>query len=411
MTARNDGLGMTAWLTIVGIGDDGLDGLSPAARVLVETAEILVGGDRHLTMAPPGAAERLPWRQPFAESIAAIAARRGRRVVVLASGDPMWFGAGAVLARHFPRGEMTVVPHPGAFSLAAARLGWAVAECAFISLHGRPLDALRLHLAENRRILILSEDGATPTAVARLLAESGWGPSRLSVFEHLGGRVEACHNGPAQEWGKRKVADLNTIALECHGAPGTQGLPRLAGLPDDAFEHDGQLTKREIRAATLAALAPLPGERLWDVGAGSGAIAIEWLRAGEQLSSIAVERDTARAARIARNAAALGVPGLRIVNGAAPAALDGLPPPDAVFAGGGIDNPQLMPALWRALRPGGRLVANVVSTEGEQVLLDWQRQQGGALTRIAVSRAEPLAGHHVWRPLLPVTQLIAVKPN
>ena len=283
MTARNDGLGMTAWLSIVGIGEDGLAGLSPAARTLVETAETLVGGARHLAMVPPGGAERLPWRQPFADSIAALAAHRGRRVVVLASGDPMWFGAGAVLARHFPRGEMTVVPHPGAFSLAAARLGWALAECAIISLHGRPLDALRLHLAENRRILILSEDRATPTAVAGLLAESGWGPSRITVFEHLGGRAEACHSASAQEWGTRKVADLNTIALECQAAPGTRGLPRLAGLPDDAFEHDGQLTKREIRAITLARLAPLPGETLWDIGAGCGSIAIEWLRAGEQL--------------------------------------------------------------------------------------------------------------------------------
>ncbi len=401
---------MTRWLAIAGIGDDGLDGLSPAARVLIETAEVLVGGARHLEMIPAGAAERLPWRQPFADSIAAIAARRGRRVVVLASGDPMWFGAGAVLARHFPREEMSVLPHPGAFSLAAARLGWGIAECVAISLHGRPLDTLRLHLAEKRRLLILSEDGGTPAAMARLLTEAGWGPSRLTVLEHLGGTGEAVRAATASEWGQRAVADLNTIALECRAAPGTRGLSRLAGLPDDAFEHDGQLTKREIRAATLAALSPLPGETLWDVGAGSGSIAIEWLRAGEQMAAIAIERDPARAARIARNAAALGVPGLRIVHGAAPAALDGLPPPDAVFAGGGIDDPDLLPALWRVLRPDGRLVANAVSTEGEQALLDWRGRHGGDLTRLAVSRAEPLGRHHAWRPLLPVTQLVAVKP-
>ena len=401
---------MTAWLTIVGIGDDGLAGLSPAARTIVETAETLVGGVRHLAMVPSGGAERLPWRQPFADSIAAIAARRGRRVVVLASGDPMWFGAGAVLARHFPLAEVTVLPHPGAFSLAAAWLGWGIAECVTISLHGRVLDTLRLHLAENRRLLILSEDGATPAAVARLLSDSGWGPSRLTVFEHLGGPAEAVQSAIAQEWGARQVADLNTIALECRAAPGVRGLPRLAGLPDDAFEHDGQLTKREIRAATLAALAPLWGETLWDVGAGSGSVAIEWLRADAQMSAIAVERDPARAARIARNAAALGVPGLRIVNDAAPAALVGLPPPDAIFAGGGIAEPELLPALWRALRPGGRLVANVVSIEGERALLDWRARQGGELTRLAVSRAEPLGRHHAWRPLLPVTQLLAAKP-
>jgi len=402
---------VTPWLTVLGIGDDGLAGLNSAARTLVETAEVLVGGARHLAMAPPGAAERLPWQQPFAASIAAIAAQRGRRVVVLASGDPMWFGAGAVLARHFPREEMSVVPHPGAFSLGASRLGWALAECALVSLHGRPLDALRLHLSENRRLLILSEDGATPAAVARLLTESGWGPSRLIVLEHLGGPAEALRGAVAQDWGTRRTADLNTIALECRAAPGVRGLPRLAGLPDDAFEHDGQLTKREVRAATLAALAPLPGEMLWDVGAGSGAIAIEWLRADEQLSAVAVERDPERAARVARNAAALGVPGLRIVNGAAPDALGGLPSPDAVFIGGGIDDPNLLPAAWQALRAGGRLVANVVSTEGERALLGWQAQHGGTLTRLTVSRADLRGRHHVWRPLPPVTQLVAVKPD
>jgi precorrin-6Y C5,15-methyltransferase (decarboxylating) len=400
---------VTAWLSVIGIGDDGFAGLTPAARTIVETAEILVGGARHLAMVPPSAAERLPWRQPFVESITAIEARRGRRVVVLASGDPMWFGAGAVLARHFAREDMTVLPHPGAFSFAAARLGWALAECVALSLHGRPLDTLRLHLAEKRRLLILSEDGGTPDAVAALLTEAGWGPSRLTVFEHLGGSTEAMRDAAAQEWGQRKTVDLNTIALECRAAPGTRGLSRLAGLPDDAFEHDGQLTKREIRTATLAALAPLPGETLWDVGAGSGSVAIEWLRADAQMAAVAIERDPARAARIARNAAALGVPHLRIVNGAAPAAIDGLAPPDAIFAGGGIAEPELLPALWRVLRPGGRLVANAVSTEGERALLDWRARHGGDLTRLAIARAEPLGRHHAWRPLLPVTQLVAVK--
>jgi precorrin-6Y C5,15-methyltransferase (decarboxylating) len=402
---------VTAWLSVVGVGDDGLDGLSPAARALVETAEVLVGGGRHLAMVPPGAAERLSWQQPFAASIAAIGKHHGRRVVVLASGDPMWYGAGAMLARHFPREEMTIVPHPGAFSLAAARLGWAIADCALLSLHGRPLDTLRLHLAEGRRALILSEDGATPAAVARLLTDAGWGPSRITVLEHLGGPAEAIGNVTAAEWGERRVADLNAIALECHAAPGAHGLSRLAGLPDDAFEHDGQLTKRELRAATLAALAPVWGEHLWDVGAGCGSIAIEWLRSGEQMSAAAIERDPGRAAVIARNAAALGVPGLQIVSGAAPQALASLTPPDAIFVGGGIGGPNLLPALWQALRPGGRLVANVVSIEGERVLLDWQARHGGSLTRLAASRAEKRGGHHLWRPLIAVTQLAASKPG
>jgi precorrin-6B C5,15-methyltransferase / cobalt-precorrin-6B C5,C15-methyltransferase len=402
---------VTPWLTVVGIGDDGLAGLAPAARTLVETAEVIAGGARQLAMVPAVRAERLAWRRPFADSLGAIAAHRGRRVVVLASGDPMWYGAGAMLARHFPREEMTILPHPGAFSLAAARLGWAIADCALVSLHGRPLDALRLHLAAARRILALSEDGGTPAAIARLLTASGWGPSRLTVLEHLGGAAEAAHAATAAEWGGRRTADLNTIALECQPAPGTRGLSRLAGLPDDAFAHDGQLTKRETRAATLAALAPLPGETLWDVGAGCGSIAIEWLRAGPLLSAIAIEREAARVATIARNAAVLGVPGLNIVHGRAPEALAGLPPPDAIFAGGGIADPALLPALWQVLRPGGRLVANVVSTEGERTLLDWQARHGGSLTRLAVSRAEPLGRHHIWRPLAAVTQLAAVKPD
>ena len=406
---------MTPWLTIVGIGDDGLAGLAPAVRAVVGTAEVLVGGARHLTMAPDSAAERLIWQQPFADTIAAIAARRGRRVVVLASGDPMWFGAGATLGRHFGREEMRVLPYPGAFSLAAARLGWPLADCATLSLHGRPLDALRLHLAEGRRLLLLSEDGNTPAAVAQLLTETGWGPSRLTVLGCLGGPRETAHETTAAKWGDGRVADLNTIAVDCRAAPGTRGRSRLAGLPDDAFAHDGQLTKREIRAATLAALAPLPGELLWDVGAGNGSIAVEWLRADDHANAIAVERDAARVARIAHNAVMLGVPRLDIAHGTAPAALAGRAPPDAIFVGGGLADPALLPALWRALRPGGRLVANAVSIEGERALLDWHATRGGTLTRIAVSRAEklgkPPGARLGWRALAPVTQLACEKPG
>jgi precorrin-6Y C5,15-methyltransferase (decarboxylating) len=399
---------MKPWLTIVGIGDDGL---APAARSLIEAAEIIVGGARHLAMIGESKAERLAWRQPFADSIAAITARRGRRVVVLASGDPMWHGAGATLARHFAREEMTIIPHPGAFSLAAARLGWPLSECATLSLHGHPLDTLRLHLAEGRRLLILAEDGMTAARVAGLLRDGGWGPSRMTVLEHLGGTAEATHSAAATDWGTRRTADLNTIALECRAEPGTRGLPRLAGLPDDAFAHDGQLTKREIRAATLAALAPLPRERLWDVGAGCGSIAIEWLRADDHTAAIAIERDAARVGLIAQNAATLGVPRLEIVHGAAPAALDGLAAPDAIFVGGGLADAALLPRLWQALRPGGRLVANAVTADGERALLDWQAAQGGHLTRLAISRAEPLGAHLGWRALAPVTQLFCVKPR
>jgi len=402
---------VTRWLSVIGIGEDGLEGLAPGVRALVETAEVLVGGERHLAMAPPGPAERIVWARPLADTLGAIAQYRGRRVTVLASGDPLWYGVGVLLARHFNPEEMTILPHAGAFSLAAARLGWGIADCVCLSLHGRPLDSLRLHLAPGRRLLALSEDGATPRAVARLLTESGWGRSRMMVFEHLGGSREASHSATAAEWGERLAADLNTIALECEAGPNARPLSRLSGLPDDAFEHDGQLTKREVRAVTLAALAPLAGETLWDIGAGCGSIAIEWLRATDAGTAIAVELDPARVAMIARNAAALGVPGLHIIVGSAPETLPDGPAPDAIFVGGGIGEPDLLPALWTRLRPGGRLVANAVSIEGERALLAWQAQHGGSLTRISVSRAEPLGQHQAWRPLLPVTQLAAEKPG
>jgi precorrin-6Y C5,15-methyltransferase (decarboxylating) len=405
---------VTPWLAVVGIGDDGLAGLSVAARTLIDTSEILVGGARHLAMVPPGPAERLTWERPLADSLVAIRACRGQRVTVLASGDPLWYGVGVMLVREFPISEMTIVPHVSAFSRAAARLGWGLADCACLSLHARLLDSLRLHLMPGRHLLVLSNDGGTPHAVARLLTEFGWGPSRMTVLEHLGGPKESKIVAEAAGWSERRVADLNTIALECRPGPGVRPLSRLAGLPDEAFEHDGQLTKREVRAATLAALAPLHGEVLWDVGAGGGSIAIEWLRSCDGMSAVAIERDPERAAMIARNAAMLGVPRLDIVTGSAPDALGAVPGrlsrPDAIFVGGGITQPALLPALWEALRPGGRLVANVVTLEGEQALLDWHRRYGGALTRVAISRAEPLGRGQTWRPQLSVTQLAAIKP-
>jgi precorrin-6Y C5,15-methyltransferase (decarboxylating) len=402
---------MTPWLAVIGIGEDGLEGLSPAAHSLVATAEVLVGGARHLAMAPAGTgAERICWGRPLGATIDAIAAMRGRFVVVLASGDPLWYGVGALLAQRIPREEMTILPQPGAFSLAAAKLGWPIADCVTLSLHGRPLDTLRLHLAPGRRVLALSEDAATPAAVAALLTELGWGPSRLTVLSRLGGRREAAISAAARCWGEDPVDDLNTIAIDCRPTPQARAWSRLAGLPDDAYRHDGQLTKREVRAATLAALAPLAGEALWDIGAGCGSIAIEWLRATDHGTAVAVERDRARAATIAHNAAALGVPALHIVCGAAPAALADLPLPNAAFIGGGIGAPDLLPAVWAALPTGGRLVANVVTLTGEAQLFEWHARHGGSLTRIAVARVERAEPHHLWRSSAAVTQYAAVKP-
>lgn len=401
---------MRPWLSVIGIGEEGLGALSEPARTLIAGAELLVGGARHLAMVPEGGAERRSWERPLRLTVERIAQWRGRPVAVLASGDPMCYGVGVTLARRFDPAEMTVLPQPGAFTLAAARLAWPLVDCARLTLHGRPLDRLALHLAPGQRLLVLSEDGGTPAAVARLLAARGWGPSTIAVLEHMGGAAEARIDGTAEGWGERRCADLNTIGILCQPGFGARALSRAAGLPDDAFLHDGQLTKRELRAAAIAALAPLPGQLLWDVGAGCGSVGIEWLRAGERMRAIAIEERADRRDLIARNAAALGVPELRVVAGAAPAALLGLPHPDAIFLGGSIAEAGLIEQLWAALPSGGRLVANAVTLAGEARLASFAASEGGALTRIAVSRAAPLGAQLAWRPLLPVTQLAAVKP-
>lgn len=400
---------MTAepWLAVIGIGEDGWDGLSGAARALVEGASLIVGGRRHLAFLPQGMGDTLLWKTPLVDTLPEIARRRGMRVAVLASGDPLCYGVASLLSRHFAPEEMIVLPSPSAFSLAASRLLWPLEACVTLSLHGRPLDRLRLHLAPDARIIALSHDGGTPAKLARLLRESGWGPSALTVFEHLGGPHERRIEGTAAAWPAQPVADLNTIALSCRADSATRALSQRAGLPDDAFRHDGQLTKRAVRAATLAALAPLPGELLWDIGAGAGSIAIEWLRSGGA-KAIAVERDATRAGFIAENAAALGVPDLDIRCGVAPEALASLPAPDAVFIGGGVGDGAIWDAAWQGLKPGGRLVANAVTLKGEAELLRRHAALGGEVTRIAVSLAE---GIGFWRPSMPVTQLAGVKPR
>ena len=399
------------WLHVVGIGDAGLASLTPAARRTVEAAEVLIGGERHLAMVPEHRGERLLWRKPLEATLPELEALRGRRVVVLASGDPMWFGVGELLARHFDLGELRVLPAPSTFSLVCTRLGWPLAEVACLSVHGRPLSALRRHLAPAARLIALSGDGATPHAIARLLTELGFGASRLWVFEHLEGPAERITEGTAAAWPEDSFAALNTVAIKCAVGSGVAVQATAPGLPDDAFECDeGMLTKREVRAATLARLSPFPGQRLWDIGAGSGAIAIEWLRAAGRGEAIAVEQDPGRCAIIARNADRLGTPELTVVPGRAPQCLGDLPAPDAVFIGGGVGEPAMIETCWRMLRPGGRLVANVVTVEGERRLLDWQAGHGGELARMEVARLDPLGRYQVWRPALAVTQLASRKP-
>jgi precorrin-6Y C5,15-methyltransferase (decarboxylating) len=399
------------WLSIVGIGEDGVDGLSPVARALVSGAEIVFGGKRHLALATSlirGAAR--PWPSPFDRAVEEVLAQRGRQICVLASGDPFVYGVGSVLARHVAAAETVVVPAPSAFSLAAARLNWALPDTSLISLHARALDLVRPHLQPGARVLALTSDGAAPAALARLLADSGFGATRVTVLEALGGPRERVRATTAGAFDLGTVDDLNIVALEVVAAPGARIIARAAGLDDNLFEHDGQLTKREVRAVTLSSLAPRRGERLWDIGAGAGSVAIEWMLADPSMRAIAIEARADRAGRIRRNAAALGVPGLEVVEGAAPAALERLPQPDAIFVGGGASDRGLLDAAITALRVGGRLVVNAVTLETESALIARHAALGGTLTRIAIARANAIGGKTGWRPALPVTQWVWIKP-
>jgi precorrin-6Y C5,15-methyltransferase (decarboxylating) len=392
------------WLTLVGLGEDGWPGLSPAARTAVEQAETVFGGERHLAMVPETAGqERIPWPSPLTDALPWIEARRGRPVCVLASGDPFWFGIGATLARRLPAREMAVHPAPSAFSLAAARLGWPLQGTRCLSLHGRVLERVHPWLQDGARLLILSWDGTTPAALAERLVARGFGESTLTVLEHLGGPDERRREGAARDWGAAEMADLNTVAVTCRAEAGSHGIARAPGRPDDAFDHDGSITKREVRSVALAHLAPGAGEVLWDIGAGSGAIGIEWMLADPTNQAVAVEANAERAARIEANARAFGVPELTCVHGRAPEALADLPPPQAVFIGGGLTTAGLLERCRAALAPGGRLVANSVTVEGDAVLADAHQRLGGQLTRLAVDRAEPLGGFSGWAPLRPVT--------
>ncbi|WP_061292702.1 bifunctional cobalt-precorrin-7 (C(5))-methyltransferase/cobalt-precorrin-6B (C(15))-methyltransferase [Herbidospora cretacea] len=373
-------------VVVVGIGADGWPGLGEQAREAVAKAEVIAGSHRQLSLLPDTPAELRPWPSPLMPALRELLTC-GRRIVVLASGDPMHHGIGATIARIVP--EVRVIPHPSSVSLACARLGWPVESVTVVSMVGRPLAAV---FAPGRRFVVLSEGSGSPAAVAEALSACGYDRSAVTVLEQLGGPGERV--GPIRD----DHDPLNVVAVECVA---DDPLPIVPGLPDDAYDHDGQLTKREVRAVVLAFLQP--GGLLWDVGGGAGSIAIEWMRADRSCRAVTVERDPARAARIAGNAARLGVPALKVVTGAAPQALAGLEPPDAVFIGGGLTAEGVPETCWQALKPGGRLVATAVTVESESVLARWHRDRGGDLTRLSVSRAAPVGGFTGWRPAMPVT--------
>jgi precorrin-6B C5,15-methyltransferase / cobalt-precorrin-6B C5,C15-methyltransferase len=411
----HSGAAIGKWLSIIGIHEDGVDGLSSVARSLLEQATVIVGGDRHLALLPPqdhlppqDQREHLRWASPISASIDEILQRRGQAVCVLASGDPLCYGIGALLTQRIAIAEMTIVPAPSAFSLACARLGWCLNEIETVSLCGRDPALLNGLLYPGAQILVLSADQSTPAIVADLLTQRGFGNSQITVLERMGSTQERSVQGIAATWMATDLAALNTIAITCC-AHDSFPLHRVPGLPDSAYQHDGQLTKREIRAVTLSALAPLPGKLLWDVGAGCGSIGIEWMRSDRRCRAIAIEQHPTRLQYLADNAAALGTPYLQIVAGSAPIALQGLPTPDAVFIGGGFTTPDLLETCWHALPSGGRLVANAVTVESEHLMLQWHAKLGGDLTRIAIQRTEAIGNFLGWKPMAPVTQWTVIK--
>ncbi len=395
------------WLHIVGIGEEGFDGLFPATRAIVETAEVILGGDRHHSLSDKVTAERLAWPSPFNAMIDTIQGLRGRRAVVLVTGDPLWFSVGSRIARAIPTDEIRFHPQLSAFQHASARLGWSMADLETLTVHGRPTAQMIPFIQPGARLLILTTGANTPGQIAGFLAERGFGPSRMTVFCAMGGPQETRFDGIASDW-NQTVPDFNTLAVECFAGPDALVLSRLAGLPDDCFQNDGNVTKLEVRAITLARLMPMRGALLWDIGAGCGSVGIEWMRAAPDARAIGIEPRADRRALAAANALALGTPRLDLIAGAAPAALQGLPEPDAVFVGGGLTQ-EVFDIAFGALRPFGRFVANAVTLESEALLLALYAAHGGELARIAISRAAPIGGLTGWRPMMPVTQWSLMK--
>ncbi|KLK92480.1 precorrin-6Y methyltransferase [Microvirga vignae] len=397
------------WLTIIGIGEDGRAGLSAAALAALDAAELVIGGTRHLDLAAPLFARTLAWPSPFSDGYKMVLERRGQPTCVLATGDPFHYGIGAELARHIPAGEIISFPQPSAFSLAAARMGWSLPDCDCVSLHGRAIERIVPYLQPDARIIALSWDGTTPGKLAELLKARGLGTSTITVLEAMGGSRERIRSKAAAEFDIAEIAPLNSVAIEIAAVDDARMISLAPGLPDTWFENDGQLTKAEIRALTLAVLAPRAGELLWDIGAGAGSVGIEWCLRHPRNRCIGIEEHAERAERARRNAAELGATTLDIRLGRVPEALSDLPSPDAVFIGGGASEPRVFDATWTALKPGGRLVINAVTLETETLLGTLHARHGGLMRRLALSRLDHIGSMHGWRAAMPVTQWAVTK--
>lgn len=399
-------------VTVVGIGADGWSGLSASARELVDGAAIVLGGERHLAMLPDVPEQiRQAWPSPLLEALPPLLAQfDGYDVVALASGDPLVSGIATTLVDLLGKDAVTVVPALSSVALARARMRWSAESTEVVTLVGRDPHLVARSLAPGLRLLVLSSDGSTPAEVAALLTAAGYGGSPMTVLSDLGSADEARVDGVAASWRDDVLPALNVIAVELVSS-GARPLGFVAGLPEDAFEHDGQITKRDVRASALARLAPVPGQLMWDVGAGAGSVGIEWLRAHPTCRAIAIEARDDRAGRIVRNAATLGVPALRVVTGRAPEALEGLEAPDAIFIGGGATEDGLLDACWDALLPGGRLVVHGVTLETEALLAHRYATLGGELSRLHVEHAAPIGTFTGWTPARAVMQWAVTKAS
>lgn len=399
-------------VTVVGIGADGWAGLTASAQELVAGAAVVLGGDRHLAMLPDVADQiRETWPSPLRDGLPALLDRfEGRAVVALASGDPLVSGVATTLVDVLGKDAVTVVPALSSVALARARMRWSAESTEVVTLVGRDPHLVARSLAPGLRLLVLSSDGATPGEVAALLTAAGYGASPMTMLADLGSDAESRVDGLAATWHDETAPALNVIAVEL-ASSGARPLGFVAGLPEDVFEHDGQITKRDVRASALARLAPVPGQLLWDVGAGAGSVGIEWLRAHPTCRAIAIESRDDRAARIVTNASTLGVPALQVVTGRAPEALADLERPHAVFVGGGATEPGLVDACWDALLPGGRLVIHGVTLETEALLAYRYARFGGELTRLHIEHAAPIGTFTGWTPARAIMQWAVTKAD
>ena len=395
------------WLHIVGIGEDGMDGLTPATRAVVEAAEVIVGGDRHHTLSSNPNAQRIAWPSPFDAMIETLENLKGKRAVVLVTGDPLWFSVGARIGRTIPADQLVYHPQLSAFQLAAARMGWSLADVETLTVHGRPVQQMIAFIQPDQRLIVLTTGADTPAQIAKFLTERGFGNSKMTVLAAMGGEREQRFEGLASGW-SHEVPAFNTLCIDCIAAPDAALLPRVPGLSDVLFVSDGTMTKQEVRAATVAKLMPMRGALLWDIGTGCGSVAIEWMRAARYARAIGIEPRADRRAMAAQNALALGAPKLDLIDGTVPQALENLDAPDAVFIGGGLSR-ATFDAAWTALRPLGRLVANAVTLESEAELIALHREHGGDLVKIQTHRADPIGGMTGWRPSMPVTQWSLIK--